>query len=487
MDADRRALLTAGLAATVSVAGIAVGGAAAAKAAFAGQAGALPPPPPLDGELRFDEQSRAAAADDFGHIVNRMPEGVLLPGSDRDVADIIRWAAGLGRTVAPQGQGHSVFGRSQVRSGIVIDMTQLRTVRRVQDDRVVVDAGATWSEVLAATLPHGLTPPVLADYLELSIGGTLVVGGIGGTTSRYGTQSDNVIEMEVVTGRGQKLRCSANTNADLFNAVRAGLGHVGVITRATLGLIPAPEQSRRYLLIYPDLRTLLEDERLLAADNRFDAVQGAVLPTPHGWTFRLDAVRQFSGTPPDDGALLDGLSDDRSKAQLSTLRYCDYVNRLAGLEEALRANGQWFFPHPWLTTFVGDSQVESVVSAELAKLTRADLGSFGQLVLSAFRREAVTSPLLRLPADNLCFAFNLLRIPTTDDAAEADRLVTANRATYERIRSVGGTLYPVSAFPMSHDDWRRHFGPAFESLSEAKRTYDPGHVLTPGYEVWRPS
>jgi FAD/FMN-containing dehydrogenase len=53
---------------------------------------------------------------------------------------------------------------------------------------VVVDAGAKWSEVLAATLPQGLTPPVLTDYLELSVGGTLVVGGIGGTTSRYGMQ-----------------------------------------------------------------------------------------------------------------------------------------------------------------------------------------------------------------------------------------------------------------------------------------------------------
>src|SRR5712672_30615 len=39
------------------------------------------PPPPLDGELRFDEVTRNGRADDFGHIVHKMPEGVLLPGS----------------------------------------------------------------------------------------------------------------------------------------------------------------------------------------------------------------------------------------------------------------------------------------------------------------------------------------------------------------------------------------------------------------------
>ena len=60
----------------------------------------------------------------------------------------------------------------------------------------------------------------------------------------------------------------------------------------------------------------------------------------------------------------------------------------------------------------------------------------------------------------------------------------ANRAAYERGRDAGGTLYPVSAFPMSRADWRRRFVAAFDQLSHAKHEYDPGHVLTPGYEVF---
>ena len=477
MSASRRSVLRGGL-----------GAIAAGLAATTKKGGCTlrtdATPPPLDGEIRFDDEARAAAAEDFGHVVHRSPEGVLLPASDRDVAATIRWAAGRGLTFAPQGKRHSVFGRSLVDAGIVGDMTRLRRIHAVQNDRVVVDAGATWSEVIDATLPQGRIPPVLTDYLGLSVGGTLVVGGIGGTTSRFGTQSDNVFDLEVITGQAQHVVCSAESHADLFNAVRGGLGQVGVITRATLRLIPAPQLVRRYLLVYSDLKSMLTDQRLLAADDRFDAVQGAVLLAPTGWTFRLDAVKQFSGNPPDDGALLAGLSDTRGQAQLSTLPYVQYLNRLAELERALRANGQWSFPHPWLTTFVGDANVESVVQRELAALTAADLGTFGQVVLSAFRRQAVTSPLLRLPADTLCYAFNLVRIPTTDDAAEANRLVTANRATYDRILAAGGTLYPVSAFPMSRDDWRRHFGPAFQRLSDAKKTFDPQHVLTPGYEVF---
>jgi FAD/FMN-containing dehydrogenase len=468
---------------TATTAGVAAGMLATIRGTSAAQP--RKQPPSLDGELRFDDESRAAAANDFGHIVHKTPEGVLLPGSAQDIAATIHWAHRPDRKVAPQGQSHSVYGRAQARRGIVIDMSPLHTVHAVEDDRVVVDAGTKWSELLAATLSQGRTPPVLTDYLELSVGGTLVVGGVGGTISRYGAQSDNVLELEVVTGEGRQVTCSPDDNTELFDAVRAGLAQVAVITKATLKLIPAPEQVRRYLLFYPDLRALLADQRLLIAEDGFDAVQGAVLPTPSGWKYRLDAASYFSGSSaPDDGTMLAGLSDDRSAAEISTVPYFDYLNRLAALEQNLRANGQWFYPHPWLTTFVGDSAVESLVSGELSRLTPADLGMFGQVVLSAFRTKAVTSPLLRLPEDDLSYAFNLIRVPTTDAEDEAKRLVEANRAIYERVRAAGGTLYPVSAFPMSRDDWRTHFGLAWKPLREAKRRYDPEHILTPGYEVF---
>jgi cytokinin dehydrogenase len=100
-------------------------------------------------------------------------------------------------------------------------------------------------------------------------------------------------------------------------------------------------------------------------------VQGAILAAPAGgWTFRLDLVKELSGSPPDDRELLAGLAGDRSMTQPSTLPHLDHLDRLAALEQALRANGQWWFPHPWLTTFVGDATVEPVVAGELAAYER---------------------------------------------------------------------------------------------------------------------
>jgi cytokinin dehydrogenase len=98
--------------------------------------------------------------------------------------------------------------------------------------------------------------------------------------------------------------------------------------------------------------------------------------------------------------------------------------------------------------------------------------------------EAVRTPLVRLPGENVVFPFNLVRIPASNDLAKVDRMVAKNRVLYERIRAAGGLLYPVSAFPMSSNDWTDHFGTKWSLLHDARRRYDPLATLTPGYNVF---
>lgn len=377
-----------------------------------------------------------------------------------------------------------MWGRGQVEGGVVIDMSGLDAVTEMGTDRVTVGAGATWTDLLATTLPQGLTPPVLPEYPGLSVGGTLAVGGVGATTSTFGAVSDTVVEMDVVTGRGEAVRCSASIEAELFDMVRAGLGQVALIVRVTLRLVPAPRELLHSRLFYPDLGSMVRDASRLA-EERSAAVTGAVTAEPGGgWTFRLDVATPVAGRPPDDALWVDP-GDDPARRQRTTVPYLDHLRRLDALEAALRAAGRWHFPHPWLTTFLPAAAVEPMVEGELDRLTpAAELGSFGQVVLSPLRRRSVTSPLLRLPSDEWCFAFNLVRLPDTADPAVADRLVRDNRAIYDRIRTGGGMLYAASAFPMSAGDWRDHFGPVFERLHRAKQKFDPDMILTPGYEIF---
>ncbi len=351
MRTDRRHFLGATFGATAAVASGANGLMTAAQAAAGGAQ-------LLDARVNAypsrDPAVRAAAADDFGRLIHKQPRAVLKAASGADIAALIRWAGSEGVKVAARGLGHSIYGRALADDGVVIDMSGLNTIRQLQPDRIVVDAGAAWSSVLEAALAQGLTPPVLTNYLGLSVGGTISVGGIGGSSSRYGMQTDQVVELDVVTGDGNELTCSATANPELFDGVRAGLGQCGIITRATLRLRRAPERVRRYQLFYSDLAALTADQQRVLSEQRFDQLQGAILHDGRGgWRYQLEAAIFYNReAAPDDKALLFALSDDRKAAAKTDLAYREDALAFAKFEKVLRSNGQWFHPMPWLLTFL---------------------------------------------------------------------------------------------------------------------------------------
>jgi cytokinin dehydrogenase len=200
--------------------------------------------PSFDGSLLTDGASLAAAADDFGQLVHRQPTAVLKPGSVNDVVEMVRFARRNGIKVAARGQGHSTQGQSQVEAGVVVDMSTLAAIHEVNPADALVDGGVRWIDLLQQTVPQGLTPPTLVDFLELSVGGTLSLGGIGSQSFRYGPQVDNVLELRVVTGEGELVSCSPSHNRDLFEAARSGLGQFGLIVGARVRLVPAPPSAR---------------------------------------------------------------------------------------------------------------------------------------------------------------------------------------------------------------------------------------------------
>ena len=442
--------------------------------------------PPLDGRVRLDSSALSAAADDFGHLVHREPFAVLEPGSVEDIAVMVRYCRERGIPVAARGQGHATNGQAQVTRGLVIDMSFLHDIS-VGSDRAVVQAGAVWSALLHATLPKGMGPPVLADYLELSIGGTLSVGGLGGATQRHGAQVDNVLELEVVTGTGERAVCSPAKRADLFDSVLAGLGQCAIITRATIRLLPAPETVRHYQLTYPSVAALTADQRKVARDGRFDYVEGQVQAPADGsggWVYVLEAVAFPSGsTPPSDTELLGDLSYTRGTETIEDLAYFDFLNRLAASVEYLKSIGEWARPHPWVNLFLPDEATDALVESVVADLTPADIGLSGVILLYPVRGSLLRTPLLRVPDGELAFLFTLLKT-ASPGSNSPEAMVEANRALYQRVQAAGGTEYPVGSIPTTHADWVRHYGSQWTRFAAAKKRYDPAGILAPGQGVF---
>ncbi|MCT2585861.1 FAD-binding protein [Actinophytocola gossypii] len=434
--------------------------------------------PHLDGELVVDEESLAEAADDYGHLVHRRPVAVLRPGSVRDVVRMVQYAGEHGLKVAMRGQGHSTFGQAQAGGGVVIDSRTLATIHRIDQDRAVVDAGVQWLDLVRATVAEGLTPPVNTDYLGLSVGGTLSVGGIGGASSHHGMQVDNVLELEVVTGSGRHLRCSPTVRPALFRSVLGGLGQFAIIVRAAVRLVPAESTARVYNLYYPDLASMTAAQRTALADRRFSYLEGQLIPAEGGWRYMLEGVEYH--TPPevpDDAALLAGL--DPASTEIVDMPYFDWLNRIYALVEDLKPLR---LPGPWINVFVPDAATDAYVADVLADLTPADAG--GVVLLYPVPRELLTLPFVTVPDSEVIFLLAILRAVDPPNEADVQRLLGVNRDLYDQVRAVGGTHYPVGAIPLTPADWRAHYGDRYPRFALAKATYDPRHVLAPGQGIF---
>jgi cytokinin dehydrogenase len=443
--------------------------------------------PSLDGQLLMDAKARAKAADDFGHAIHRTPWAVLVPGSVEDIVKLVRFARAQHLKVAAArglGESHSNYGQAQAEAGVVIDMSALSSILEIDATSAWVEAGARWLKLLQATVPLGKSPPTLTDYIDLSIGGTLSVGGIGGQASRWGLQVDNVLELDVVTGTGELVRCSPSRERPLFDAVRGGLGQCGIIVRARLRLVKVPPSARTYTALYSELAPFLKDQKQLSEDGRFDHLEGFVVSADGGRAYQLEAVKYFApGSEPQDSKLLAGLSFQPATLQVKDSSYFDLVNRLAPLVELLKANGTWQLPHPWIDMFVPEKSAAAFVEQVLAETSDADMGQ-GPILLYAFRPPAVTAPFMRVPAGKTAFLFSLLRTAVPPSAENVAALTAKNQAIFQKLMAVGGKRYGADSIPMTAADWRSHFQPFWERFKKAKQTFDPDNILAPGQGIF---
>lgn len=447
--------------------------------------------PPLDGRLEFSDVGDFHH--DFGGFITRTPWAVLRAGSTGDIVKMIDFARRNGLRIAVNGQSdgpgllesHSNYGQALTEGGIQIDARSFATIETIEPTRAVVGAGATWAEVVVAALEIGATVPTLPDYLKLSVGGTVSVGGIGGNVQRVGLSADIVRSLEIVTGRGEVVTASRQCHTELFDAARAGGGQVGVITKVELDLVPAESTATIRTYYYTDLKRFVADQETVMAAARFDHHSGSIVRTPDntGWRLAME-LGSYHSTPEAAGVedLEAGLGDIASDRTRFSLPYRDWAFRLESFIEDLIEGGHWQQRKPWLSLLIPSDAVETFVGELLCGLTPADLGA-GLCLFSPLDPGKITAPMFAVPRGRDGFAFTLDLLTFPDPAEpDVDAMLERNRRLYDRLVSLGGKRSIIGAIPrMTTVDWRRHFGPeSYARFSTLKRQHDPSRVLTPG-------
>lgn len=110
-----------------------------------------------------------------------------------------------------------------------------------------VEPGVTFSDLVQATLKHGLIPYLVPELKTITIGGAISGGSVESMSYRYGGFHDNCLEYEIVTGNGVVLRCSPQENSEIFQMMHYSYGTLGILTQITFKLMEAkPYVRMRY-------------------------------------------------------------------------------------------------------------------------------------------------------------------------------------------------------------------------------------------------
>lgn len=201
-----------------------------------------------DGEFITDPTvCRQYAGDKW--FASRLPDAVALPRSTESVARLMTFAHRHRIPVTARGAGHGYVGGCVPQAGgVALSLERMNRIKEIHagDFVAVVEPGVHTQTLQEAVEKKGLYyPPDPASRQDCSIGGNIASNAGGPRCLKYGVTRDYILGLEVVRANGEVLRLGSRThkNKTGFDVARFFVGSegmLGVITEATLKLLPLP-------------------------------------------------------------------------------------------------------------------------------------------------------------------------------------------------------------------------------------------------------
>jgi FAD/FMN-containing dehydrogenase len=405
----------------------------------------------------------------FNALVDRRPALIARCAGAGDVATALDFARAHDLEVAVRGGGHNPAGHCVLDGGLVLDLSQMRSVEVDAGAHIArAEGGATWLDFDRATQAFGLVTPG-GIVGSTGVCGLALGGGIGHLTAQYGFTCDNLVGAELVTPDGSVVRASAEENPELLWGLRGAGGNFGVATRLEFRLHPLETVVGGRLVVGGAgvRETLLRFRDLVAASPRDLSCQAA-LSVDESLEPVLGVMPCYTGPRTEPGGLHPGpgvVEDSvRSHPFLDQQRLADSpygVNR-----------------HYWKGHFVRE------LPDELIDELVARIGALGRRPGEILFESLHGAPKEVDPASAALgyrgAAFNVSAMATWQDAALDEEHTAWARDTAAAVEpwAVGGGYMNYMQADEPLERVRAAFGDeSFERLRKLKRRYDPANVL----------
>jgi Fe-S oxidoreductase/FAD/FMN-containing dehydrogenase len=176
-------------------------------------------------------------------VGNTLPDAVVQPSSEEELAELVRWASEQNIPLTPRGRATSGYGGVlPLKQGLVVDFYRMKNILKIDRDNltVTVQPGLVWQKLDAELEKQGLTLRLYpSSYPAASVGGWLAQGGAGIGSFEYGWFRDNVVSARTVVPGGKIVDLSG-PELDLVSD--AG-GITGLISQVTLRIQTKTDQE----------------------------------------------------------------------------------------------------------------------------------------------------------------------------------------------------------------------------------------------------
>ncbi len=245
---------------------------------------------------------------ELGIMFKTVPDVIVKPRNADDVSKIIKIALKKNIPITPRGGASWAYGGAvPSNGGIVLDMDGMQEILEIDEENlsVTVEPGVNWKTLYDKLLTKGF---LLGAYPSsapgASVGGWVSTGGIGIGSYKYGGIDKQVRSLEVVLPDGTSIITASKNvvnNSSGYNLTDLFIGSegtLGVITKITLKIYPAPEEIRPIIFTFPNLEK---------AANAIHALTRTAI-TPYHIAFfdgdHFELLRELGKETPKVGALV---------------------------------------------------------------------------------------------------------------------------------------------------------------------------------------
>jgi glycolate oxidase len=418
-----------------------------------------------------------------------LPEVVVLPENAGQISEILRLANRERLAVTPRGGGTNVSGGSiPIQGGIVLCTTRMNKIIEINRDNLnaIVEPGVVLQDFQVALDGEGLFfPPDPQSFAGCTMGGVVAENSGGPSCLKYGVAKQYVLGLEVVLADGRNMKLGGltpknRTGYDLAMLFTGSEGTLGVITRITLRLLPAPPDNRTIVAVFSDVA--------VAGETVSAIISSGVLPSKvefvDNWTFA-----KFRGLLPD--AVLDS-------SQVILLIQVD------GLPQTVEAEAQQ------VLTICRKSAAEVRVAADRAEADRYWAARTAHFSDISSRAHTIINEDVSVPRDRIAdfirmgqesarrhdvpisFAghvgdgnFHPAVLTDIRDKEHYQRALECIDDIIEIALSLGGVLSGEHGIGLEKRRFlKKAMDPtAIELMKKIKDVLDPNHILNPG-KIW---